>query len=170
MLPFPGQQIIALSLLELPQKIKYWTPLRFWACVSMVCACVFTDNKELILSLSLSSPKPLRIYFLEMVNGLIQSGLPAVVGRTNWLGQTALQRTVTLRNGTVRSDYRLRRQQLSNDQTPMNHIHSSNFKLGYVQEMKPSEVFTISKPSSYKCDSYVLRDQGALKHVNLLVL
>ena len=85
MLPFPGQQIIALSLLQLPQKIKYWTPLRFWACVSMVCACVFTDNKELILSLSLSlsSPKPLRIYFLEMVNGLIQSGL-AVVARTVW--------------------------------------------------------------------------------------
>ena len=53
MLPFPGQQIIALSLLQLPQKIKYWTPLRFWACVSMVCACVFTDNKELILSLFL---------------------------------------------------------------------------------------------------------------------
>ena len=80
------------------QKIKYWTPLRFWACVSMVCACVFTDNKELILSLPLS--KPLRIHFLEMVNGIIQWS-SAVVAR-NVGGQTCPRRTIILLNSTVR--------------------------------------------------------------------
>ena len=74
-----------------------------------VCVCVFTDNKELILSLS--PLKPLRIYFLEMVNGIIQSGS----GRTECWGQTGLRRTVILLNSTVRSDQRLRRRQFQNE-------------------------------------------------------
>ena len=90
---------------------------------------MFTDNKELILSLSFFPEATSNIF---SGNGQWANPVWAGSGRTNCLGQTAPRRTVTLRNSTVRSDYRLRRQQFSNDLTPMNHILTCNFKLGYV--------------------------------------